>query len=259
MPTWKLTLEYDGSRYSGWQEQHNARTVMGELRVALERFLGERVELMGSGRTDAGVHATGQVAHLRSSRQNVDPANLLARVNDALPHDIAVLDIASAPASFHARHDAASRTYLYRISRRKTAFEKKFVWWIKDPLDLAAMEHAAKLLEGRHDFARFRQADPRKEDESSVVDIEAVTIEEQPARGLILVRITASHYVWRMVRRLVGALVQVGKGALTPAALEALLQPEAPEVPVAEWTAPAAGLFLESVRYRTAARPKRRP
>jgi tRNA pseudouridine38-40 synthase len=247
--TWKLTLEYDGSRYSGWQEQKNARTVMGELRTAAESILNERIELMGAGRTDAGVHATGQVAHLRTTRR-VDAAGLLARLNDALPYDIAVRDLAEAPRSFHARHDAVSRTYLYRIATRKTAFDKKFVWWIKDRLDLSAMEHAAKVIEGRHDFARFRHNAPASDDEPSTVDVESVTIEPKPDDGLLLIRITASHYLWRMVRRLVGALVQTGKGNLTPEALESLLKPGGASAPVAEWTAPASGLFLESVRYR---------
>ncbi|MEZ5398449.1 MAG: tRNA pseudouridine(38-40) synthase TruA [Bryobacteraceae bacterium] len=248
MPTWKLTIEYDGSRYSGWQEQTNARTVMGELRHAAERILKERVDLMGAGRTDAGVHATGQVAHLRTTRRT--PPNFLAQLNEALPHDIAVREVASAPARFHARHDALSRTYLYRIATRKTAFDKKFVWWVKDPLDLAAMDHAAHLAEGRHDFSRFRHGAPAGADEPALVDVEAVTVEPQPDDGLLLIRVTASHYVWRMVRRLVGALVQVGKGALSAAEFERLLNAQGPDAPVAEWTAPASGLFLESVRYR---------
>jgi tRNA pseudouridine38-40 synthase len=256
LPTWKLTIEYDGSRYSGWQEQKNAsRTVMGELRKAAQKALGGRVELQGAGRTDAGVHAAAQVAHLRA-RKGIPAAALETRLNDALPYDIAILSVEEAPEDFHARHDAVSRTYVYQISRRKTAFSKRFVWWVKEPLNVKAMADAAKAIEGRHDFVTFRAADPEKEEESTVVVVEAAQVEEKQDEGLILIRITASHYLWRMVRRLVGALVRVGRGELSTADFERLVEGHArPDLAVAEWTAPASGLFLESVRY--SARKKR--
>ncbi len=144
--SWKLTIEYDGTKYSGWQEQRNARTVQGQLRKAAEDFLGVEVDIQGAGRTDAGVHARAQVAHLRvgppkeSQRRNWPrPEEILRAINSRLPSDVCVLDLAEAASSFHARHDAVARTYMYQISTRRTAFFKKYVWWVKEPLDAAAM------------------------------------------------------------------------------------------------------------------------
>ncbi len=254
MPTWKLIIEYDGSRYSGWQDQKNARTVAGELRQAAEEIFGGPVELGGAGRTDAGVHAAAQVAHLRAdARRRISAAELQRRLNEAIPYDIAVLNVAEAPETFHARHDAVGRSYVYQISRRKTAFSKKFVWWIKEPLDVARMAEAAALVAGRHDFTCFRAIDPSKPDEGSIVVVESSEVEEQPDSGLLLFRICGSHFLWRMVRRLAGTLVKVGLGQVTVNEFKQLLAGRAtPKLDVAAWTAPASGLFLESVRYPVA-------
>ena len=259
MPTWKLTIEYDGSRYSGWQDQINARTVAGELRKAAEEiFGGGRIEIGGAGRTDAGVHAAGQVAHLRAdARRRVTPDELRRRLNEAIPYDIAVLEVADAPQQFHARHDAVGRNYVYQIARRKTAFSKKFVWWIKEPLDIARMAEAAALVAGRHDFVCFRAADPTKPDGSTIVVVDSCEIEEQPETGLVLFRICASHFLWRMVRRLAGTLVKVGLGEVTVDQFKQLLAGKAgPKLDVAAWTAPSSGLFLESVQYKSGRKPK---
>src|SRR6185369_8940164 len=130
MQTFRMTLEYDGSRFSGWQEQINARTVQGDLKQAIQELLRtDDIELQGAGRTDAGVHAVGQVAHLKiRKRAELSPQDMLRRLNEALPSGIAVLDFAEAPPRFHARHDAKSRAYFYQISTRKTALSKRFVW-----------------------------------------------------------------------------------------------------------------------------------
>lgn len=247
--TWKLVLEYDGTRYSGWAEQTNApKTVMGELRQAAEAFFKGPVELGGSGRTDSGVHARQQVAHLRAAPKRKVPAvQLLRALNDALPADIAVLQALPVPDKFHARHSALRRVYVYQISRRKTAFSKKFVWWVKEPLDLAAMARAAALIPGRHDFVRFVAKDPSKPGESTIVVVESATLEEQ--NDLLLFRIEASHFLWRMVRRLTGTLVQVGLGRLSVEEFAELIQGRGRQFDVAACTAPASGLFLESVVY----------
>ena len=202
MPTYKLTIEYEGTRYSGWQAQGNTqKTVQGHLIKAATAVLGE-ADLGGAGRTDAGVHAAGQVAHLRA-RKVVDPLQLSRKINDLLPHDICVLRAARAGDAFHARHDAVSRVYLYQIATRRTAFAKSFVWWVKDRLDAKAMGDAAARLAGRHDFSAF--TDKRlQEDESRVVVVgrsDVAVVEE-----LILFRIEASHFLWRMVRKLVAFL-----------------------------------------------------
>ncbi|HEY3441809.1 MAG TPA: tRNA pseudouridine(38-40) synthase TruA [Paludibaculum sp.] len=247
--TWKILLEYDGSRYYGWAEQTNApRTVMGELRKAAECFFEGPVELMGSGRTDSGVHAAAQVAHLRAKpKRPATPEQIIRALNDLLPADVAVLDVEEASAKFNARHDAIARSYIYQISRRKTAFSKKYVWWIKEPLDVARMSEAAALIAGRHDFARFYSKDSSGGKESTVVVVTSAAIEEDD--GMLLFRIEASHFIWKMVRRLVGALVKVGLRQLTVAQFGALIDNKGPVHDVASWTAPASGLFLEKVRY----------
>src|SRR5438132_7319817 len=170
MPTYKLTIEYEGTRYSGWQAQGNTpKTVQGRLLRAASELYGE-VDIGGAGRTDAGVHAAGQVAHLRVHRA-VDPVQMTRKLNDLLPHDINILDAVRASDRFHARHDAVSRVYLYQIATRRTAFAKPFVWWIKDALDVKGMARGAALLEGRHDFSAF--SDKRlKEEESRIVVVD---------------------------------------------------------------------------------------
>jgi len=253
--TWKLIIEYDGTKYSGWQEQRNARTVLGQLRRAAEDFLGCEVDMQGAGRTDAGVHARAQVAHLRvraakdSKRRNwPHPDEILRAMNSRLPSDVCVLDAAEAANSFHARHDAIARTYLYQISTRRTAFFKKYVWWVREPLDAAAMARAARMLIGRHDFRAFRAEDASRPDESPIVVVEDAGIESEG--DLILFRITASHFLWRMVRRIVGVLVKLGRGEVTERDFAGLLEGKTnPALDVAAWTAPASGLFLERVIY----------
>ena len=249
MNAFKLLLEYDGSRYSGWQEQKNARTVMGELRKAAVAVLNGDIEMQGAGRTDAGVHALAQTVHMKVGRQvRLAPAELLRRLNDLLPADIVVLRIEPAPRNFHARRDAVSRSYIYQISTRKQAFTKKTVWWIKEPLDVNAMSRAASLLVGRHDFICFRAADAARPDESTIVVVESATIEVED--DIIQFRIEASHFLWRMVRRLVGCLVKIGTGELKEKDFLRLIEGHPnPDLDVAAWTAPASGLFLESVRY----------
>jgi len=249
MQTFRLTLEYDGSRYSGWQEQTNARTIQGELKQAAVELFQTEVDIQGSGRTDAGVHAVGQVAHLKlKARCRFSPAEILRELNDRLPSSIAVIDLCEAPPRFHARHDAKSRTYFYQISTRKSALSKRFVWWVKQPLDLEAMQAATALLRGRHDFNAFRASDPSKPGESTIVVVDAVEIVRD--ENLIVFRIEASHYLWKMVRRIVGTLVKVGLGELRVEDFRKLLSGRRnPEFDIAAWTAPASGLFLESVHY----------
>jgi tRNA pseudouridine38-40 synthase len=267
LKTWKLTLEYDGTKYSGWQEQNNARTVQGQLRKAAEDFLGTGIEIQGSGRTDAGVHAIAQVAHLRArsmqgSKRSFPPAReILRALNERLPSDVCILDVEEERDKFHARHDALARTYLYQISTRRTAFFKKYVWWIREPLDIPLMSRAARMLIGRHDFVCFRAPDPSRPDESTIVVIEDASIEEDG--HLILFRITGSHFLWRMVRRVVGVLVKIGKGEITLDEFTRLLEGKAdPRLDVAACTAPASGLFLEKVEYppeQSAEQPAERP
>lgn len=249
MPRFKLTIEYSGTRYSGWQIQKNARTVQGEIDRAVREATERReFELYGAGRTDAGVHALAQVAHL-DVYTTLKPPALRARVNDRLPGDIYIRNIDSVPHRFHARHDAVSRSYLYQISRRKTAFFKSYVWWIKEPIDAARMRDAAAAFVGLQDFASFSADEP--EEKSTKVLVEGIEVAEHG--DLILIRVVGSHFLWRMVRRLTGVLAAVGRGELTRASVDALLE-ERSDRPAA-LTAPSAGLFLERVYYRGDAGP----
>lgn len=247
MPRFKLLVEYAGTRYSGWQIQKNARTVQGEIDRAVREVSRRRdFELYGSGRTDAGVHALAQVAHLELYT-SLTPELLRRQLNDELPADIHIREIGKVPHRFHARHDAIERTYLYQISRRRTAFGKPFVWWVRDPLDAGRMRQAAASFVGMKDFAAFTDDDAR--DRSTLVLVERLDIVEHGA--LILVRVQGSHFLWKMVRRIVGVMAAVGRGELRPSDAAGMLAEKPPpgSPTPAELTAPAAGLFLEFVRY----------
>lgn len=244
MPRYKLTLEYEGTRYSGWQRQINARTVQGALDEAVRVVCKTTsYELYGAGRTDAGVHALHQVAHLEVKNM-LTPEVLRYRLNDELPADINIVAIERAHPAFHARHDATSRSYLYQISRRRTAFGKRYVWWVKDKLDAAAIAAAMREFEGMHDFQSFTDDDP--EDKSTKVKVEGIEVGE--SGDLILIRIVGSHFVWKLVRRLVGVAVEVGRGKLSLEEVRGMLarRSDAP----ARLTAPPSGLFLERVHYK---------
>ena len=249
MPTYRLTVEYEGTRYAGWQEQSNARTVGGELRHAIEDALGAAVELGGAGRTDAGVHALAQCAHLRTAKR-LEPSELVWQANERLPPDINLLRAEAVPAGFHARHDAQSRSYLYQIARRRTAFAKRHVWWVRSRLATEPMAAALAAATGRHDFRRF--CERPESQESTLVHVERAEV--AAVGDLVLVRLVASHFLWKMVRRLVGTAVQVGQGALDPEAFAALIAGGSDHATdglpsPARFTAPPSGLFLERVLY----------
>ncbi len=243
MPRYKLTIEYLGTKYSGWQIQKNARLIQGELSLVITRVTGERdFELYGSGRTDAGVHALGQVAHLQLEA-SAAPEELRHRLNDELPADIHILKIERAHPRFHARHNAVARSYLYQISRRRTAFGKRLVWWIKDELDFARMKEAAAHFVGMKNWVSFAADDP--EEKSTRVLVERVQLRE--AGALILIRIEGSHFLWGMVRRMVGVIAAAGRGVLPTEAVGRFFHAESKEP--ARLAAPASGLFLERVYY----------
>ncbi|MGH9442183.1 MAG: tRNA pseudouridine(38-40) synthase TruA [Thermoanaerobaculia bacterium] len=255
MTTYKLTLEYDGTRYRGWQAQKNTgRTVAAARERAASEVCEEPVRVHGAGRTDAGVHALAQVAHFQA-RAVLSSPEVQYGINDRLPPDINVLAAEHVPDGFHARHDAVSRTYVYRISKRRTAFEKPFVWWVKDRLDVEPMRAAASLFAGKHDFSSFCE-NPEGQT-STLVVVESCALTETEEK--ILVRVRASHFLWKMIRRLVGTLVEVGRGNLAVEDVRKFLETRSSRP--ARWTAPPSGLFLESVEYAPArpAPKSRRP
>lgn len=244
MSKFKIYLEYDGTRYSGWQKQKNAKTVQGTLlRIAEEIFKDSKPDIQGCGRTDSGVHALNYVAHL-DVKSMLAPEIIKLKFNDKLPYDINILEVEKTNPKFHARHDVISRSYVYQISRRRTAFGKPYVWWIKDNLNFKEMESAAKHLTGMHDFQSFADDDP--DEKSTKVMIENVELKE--TGDLILIRITGSHFLWKMVRRIVGVVAEIGRGKMNEENLAYFLENKSNEP--AKYTAPPSGLFLEQVLYK---------
>jgi tRNA pseudouridine38-40 synthase len=245
MPTWKLEIEYDGTRYRGWQVQHNEKTVQSELQVAAYQLFEGRVEIGGACQTDAGAHALSQIAHLKVSdlKTNVTPRQIQNGFNELLPHDINIVKIYNTAENFDSRRDAVSQYYLYKISTRRTAFAKNFVWWIKDNLDAGAMRKAAEMLVGKHNFRSFCEVENERDSTTVTVEKAEVSTDDD----LILFRIRANHFLWKMVRRIVGMLAEVGRGNLSYDGFQRLLK--FPSDAPSKFTAPPSGLFLEKVLY----------
>jgi tRNA pseudouridine38-40 synthase len=253
MHKYKITLEYDGTNYSGWQTQKNAKSIQETVNKAAQKFLSTPVEIQGAGRTDAGVHALAQVAHLEAAPK-INPETLRIGLNDNLPASINILNVENAPARFHARHHATSRSYLYLISRRRTAFGKRYVWWIKDKLDVNKIQQALRVFSGFHDFASF--ADKRMDkDVSTQVNIEQVQLKE--FGDIIALRIVGSHFLWKMVRRITGIAAEAGRGKFQVREIEQMLHSYS-NIP-AQYTAPPSGLFLERVLYEGDKLPELKP
>jgi tRNA pseudouridine38-40 synthase len=244
MPRFKLTLEYEGTKYAGWQMQKGSKSVQGEVLDACRELFGqENIEIYGAGRTDSGVHALGQVAHLDV---NTDLSLLRIKygINDRLPPDISILKAEEADPKFNARHDAVARSYIYQISRRRTAFGKKFVWWIKDTLDADLMNQAALCFKGLKDFNSF--TDPEQEQRSTKVEIIHSAV--VPFDDMLVFHVIGSHFLWKQVRRMAGVLVDAGRGKLTAAEISGFFKTHS-DIP-AKLTAPPSGLFLEKVYYK---------
>lgn len=249
----RLLIEYDGSRFQGWQKQgarqsrEGVRTVAGSLEHAIHEAGLRLVYLGGAGRTDAGVHALGQVAHLHLEAKGAPRPGELRRILDgALPQDVAVRDVRTCPPRFHARHDALDRTYLYQISHRRSAFGKPWIWWVKRNLDRDRLVRAWSAFEGDQDLSAFADLDPEEDGRARLHRCEVTE-----AGSLTLLRVRASHFYRRQVRRMVGAAVACALGDEEPRrVLEDLRSPtEAANLYWGAKAAPASGLFLEAVRY----------
>ncbi|HYL58138.1 MAG TPA: tRNA pseudouridine(38-40) synthase TruA [Candidatus Acidoferrales bacterium] len=240
----KLTLEYDGTNYSGWQLQPNHDSIQGRIEAALERIFSARVRVYGSGRTDAGVHARGQVASITLPRP-FDLNDLQRALNAILPADIVIRDVEHAPDGFDPRRAAHSRVYEYRVLNRTTpsAFEHRYSWLVRDALDLDAMNSAARIFIGEHDFAAFRSLGTEVR-----TTVRRVIFSEWMRDGAMLVyRVEANSFLRHMVRAMVAAMVDVGRGRLSRADLGAIL--EGKDRQAAPANAPPGGLYLVEVRY----------
>lgn len=242
----KLLIAYNGTRYHGWQVQPETATVQGALESCLSRITNAPVRLQAAGRTDAGVHALGQVAHLDTA-SGITASALLRGLNSLLPDDIAVRRAVDVTADFHARYGAASKTYVYQIHSHRvpSAFHAPFAWHVPQGLDVPAMTHASQLLLGRHDFSAFRGAS-RFDTRRPVRFLHRLTLRRRSTRLFFLLR--ADGFLYHMARNIVGTLVAVGRGAIPPEAVAAMLQAGKREL--AGPTAPAHGLFLAHVSYR---------
>jgi tRNA pseudouridine38-40 synthase len=245
METFKLVITYDGTSYHGWQRQKSDRTIQGELEKALKTMTGESISLMGSGRTDAGVHALGQVASFKSNAGH-SPEIYLNGLNSLLPDDILIQKCAPMKPTFHARYDAKSKIYQYRILNRNmpSVMERRYVWHIKRKLDVAAMQAAASHLVGSHDFKAFEgTGSPRT---STVRNITQAQV-SSPVQDRILFDIEADGFLRYMVRNIVGTLVEIGRGNFPAEDVHGILLSR--DRKCAGATAPARGLFLMEVRY----------
>jgi len=240
----KLTLEYDGSNYSGWQLQPRHDSVQGRIEAALERIFGAPVRVFGSGRTDAGVHARGQVASISIPRP-FDAVELQRALNATLPADIVVMEVSPAPDDFDPRRAARSRVYEYRVLNRKvaSAFEYRYSWLVRDQLDLAAMNCAAQIFVGEHDFAAFRSLGS----EVTTTVRRVISSEWTRAADVFLYRVEATSFLRHMVRAMVAAMVDVGRGKLTPEKIATILAGR--DRHAAPANAPPGGLYLVEVRY----------
>jgi tRNA pseudouridine38-40 synthase len=266
---WKLTLAYDGTNFSGWQVQPGEPTIQGELRAALGRITGETPLPQGSGRTDAGVHALGQVASF-ALQAPIPPENLLKALNRTLPASIRVLDARTMPAGFHARHSAVAKSYEYRIFRGAMCppFLARYVVTCPWQMDVGRLEKAAKVFEGEHDFMSFAATDPDlahreqvslvgeglpegvcPEDTTAVRRIFSSSWERRESEGgdLLVYRVRGNGFLHHMVRNLVGTMLEVGRGRLDAEEILGILGARSRSA--AGPTAPARGLFLCSVEY----------
>ncbi len=243
----RLTIAYDGAEFAGWQLQANARTVQGVIELGLARLCGRPLRPMAAGRTDSGVHATGQVLSLPVPDEVGLPAKAFVfGLNRLLPEDVAILSAAEAPEGFDARRDATSKHYRYRILNRRTRqpLLRRSHWLIYRPLAIESMREAAALLLGRHDFAAFRASDCQAK--TTVRRLDRLALEGGGADEWIF-EVEGPAFLKHMVRNLVGTLVEVGYGQRSPADIQRLL--EGRDRRLAGRTAPAHGLTLVSVRY----------
>ena len=240
----RLDICYDGTRYRGWQRLPGRDdTIQGKLETALSRILGEPIEVSGSGRTDAGVHARGQVANFHCESL-MPPEEILRNLRRYLPEDIGIYSCKEVSPRFHARLNAREKTYCYRIwnSDEPCVFQRRFVAVMPEPLDMTAMERAAALLTGQHDFSAF--CGNAKMKKSTVRCLRAIAITR--LEGEIQIRFTGDGFLYNMVRILVGTLVEVGRGERNPESIPALFGGKRER---SGFLAPAQGLCLEEVMY----------
>lgn len=242
MPRYKILIEYDGTAYNGWQLQPEGRTVEGEIESALSQILRQPVDIIGQGRTDSGVHAEGQVAHFDFPEQ-LDRKRMLFALLGVLPRDISVWDLEQADGEFHARFHGKSRQYRYQVVTRPSPLWERQAELLLEDLDYEAMYSCAGMICGVHDFESFTKSGPDRERTECEVMVSAFARRDH----LLIYRIRANRFLHHMVRRLVGTMLQVGRGKLGVDDFENLLNSPTPERN--GHGAAAKGLILEKVEY----------
>lgn len=243
MPRYALKIAYDGTDFLGWQRQAVGRTVQGEVEGVLSKLnRGKAVSLVAAGRTDSGVHGRGQVAHCNLDESH-SPNDLLYKLGRMLPEDVAVLDLAGVDEEFHARFDATSRAYMYRISRERDPFTARWVWQMSHDLDISGMNRAAAQLLGRHDFTALSKVNP---DTPNMV-CELDTLRVKPVGDELQIQVRADRFLYGMVRQITGLLVDIGRGLRPVDDAERILA--ARERSLASTLAPARGLRFENAFY----------
>jgi tRNA pseudouridine38-40 synthase len=238
----RLDIEYDGTSFAGWQKQPKVRTVEGEIASSLERLTGSAPEIIVAGRTDSGVHALGQVANF-STFSDMQPVEMRNALNSLLDPDVRIIEAAEVPLDFSARYDATRRVYRYEITSRPTSVWRRFRWYVKWSLDAAAMTEASRHLVGEHDFTAFTCKD---ENRSPFISLHGIYIEELEPAGLAIT-VEAERFLRKMVRMLVGTLVEVGRGRMRPQDVCDILR-ECDRTRCGP-CAPPHGLFLVRVEY----------
>jgi tRNA pseudouridine38-40 synthase len=242
----RMIVEYDGAAYCGWQRQINGSSIQQVIEESIGRMTGEEIRVVGSGRTDAGVHALNQVAHFRTVSR-LGERNLLLGINSLLPADISIRELSEVPLSFHSRLDALSKVYLYRICNRpiRSALERNYAWFVWEPLDMTKIGDTLSVFRGTHDFSSFCSIHTDSPDHvRTIFDIVA----DKDASGMVHISIEADGFLRYMVRTIVGMLVDIGRGKVCREEVVDILA--AKDRRRAGLTAPAQGLFLKDVKYR---------
>jgi len=245
MPNFKITIEYDGSAYHGWQRQAEDRTIQGEIEKALMTMTGDRITVTGSGRTDAGVHALNQTANFRCAT-SLTPEVFLKGLNSLLPEDIVIISCKVVPETFHARYDVKSKVYHYRILNRwlPVAISRQYAWHIRKKLDVSAMQEALRWIIGSHDFKAFEgSGSPRASSVRGIINADIVKTDDD----YLVLKIEGDGFLKFMVRNIVGTLVDVGLDKITSDDFKQILVSK--DRNLAGITAPAHGLFLIEVKY----------
>ncbi|MCO7175090.1 tRNA pseudouridine(38-40) synthase TruA [Sporolactobacillus kofuensis] len=245
MNNYKLTLQYDGGRYKGWQRLGDDKnTIQGKIEHVLSVLVGEPVEIIGCSRTDAGVHALGQIATFKSPKE-FSNLEIKTYLNHQLPKDISVIDVARVPERFHARYHAKEKTYLYKIwnGPYPYPFMRKYSMYVEEKLDIDRMEQASRDFIGEHDFTVFANAKSKKK--SSIRTISEITIDKRD--GFIEIRLRGNGFLYNMARKMVGTLIEIGFGNIDTDRIPEIL--ESKERKQTGLMAEAQGLYLEKIYY----------